>query len=147
MDSIFGIPDKNILEKWRRMKAYINSIPNSHFPLPDDQPDLLPFQWPIPEGMEAVTRDGREVEQLVRFDMKNVYPIFGVINNNVFRWSNKGYFICQENQDKRDLFLRRKEKKVWVVDYNNGKYEVFENRPTEGVFGSTHYEVTLKPVV
>lgn len=116
--------------------------------LPDDQPDLLPFQWPIPEGMEVVTRDGRKVEQLTNFEAKEEdFPLIGVLGDRIEGWTLDGLYSAGTVDVRNDLFLRRVEKKVWVVDYNNGKYEVFENRPTEGVFGSTHYEATLKPAV
>lgn len=124
--------------------AYIK-ISNAVRSLPDDQPDLLPFQWPVKEGYEVVTRDGRKVQV---YEFKGALkPIIGLVEGNgeVDTWPYDGKFA--EYESFSDLFLRRVEKKVWVVDYNNGKYEVYENRPTEGVFGSTHYEVTLKPVV
>lgn len=204
MDSIFDIPDKNMLEKWRRMKAYINSIPNSHFPLQDqpkgeviypdsqyqplfdhmnqqhgvtllqdqmdeiirvvkelEQPDLLPFQWPLPEGMEAVTRDGRKVGQLARFEVvdNDYYPVCGALDKEVQQWTINGKYYTEGDND-RDLFLRRVEKKVWVVEWkaHNGisgknyfdtinEAEELCKRDERYHSSATIYEATLKPVV
>lgn len=134
--------------------AYIK-ISNAVHSLPDDQPDVLPFQWPIPDGMEVVTRDGRKVEQLVMFknvDYKTYYPFMGVCDKKIVSWDKDG---TKQGASEYDLFLRRKEKKVWVVA---SKYDILN---IAGIYASKDecikliggsidfeiYEATLKPVV
>lgn len=120
--------------------------------LPDDQPDLLPFQWPIPDGMEAVSRDGRKVEQLVMMD-GITDPLLGVIDGVLHRWNKSGSMgnIHVGN----DLFLRRKDRKVWVVEHKseNALMAMYSNQRShinkwlESNPGAKLYEATLKQVV
>lgn len=138
----------------------IDELTNWINSLPDDQPDLLPFEWPVPEGMEVVTRDGRKVEQLVMMD-GITDPLLGVIDGVLHRWNKSGSMgnIHVGN----DLFLRRKDRKVWVVEWPDGYMEYYptmdhadhriwsRNLPesTDRKHGGEpkKYEATLKPVV
>jgi hypothetical protein len=117
-----------------------------------EQPDSLPFEFPVKEGYEVVTRDGRKVEQLVMMD-GITDPLLGVIDGVLHRWDKSGSMgnIHVGN----DLFLRRKEKKVWVVEWPDGPagptgYQIFwkfefdrkyvENLKPNAII----YEATLK---
>ena len=133
-------------DRLKEIKVLRNDIES----IPDDQPDLLPFQWPIPDGMEVVTRDGRKVEQLVRFE-NLAYSYVGVIEGEmeVECWIETGEWFGTGNEN--DLFLRRKEKKVWVVEYDDeigvATYDSLEAARANTAKGTTIYEATLKPVV
>lgn len=116
--------------------------------LPDDQPDLLPFQWPIPDGMEVVTRDGRKVVKIDFWEMLDMPVLFAVDEySEVFEALPDGK-VCLSRQSDLDLFLRRKEKKVWVVEWPEGGIDVHKEFPA-GSYPSeiSIYEATLKPVV
>lgn len=119
--------------------------------LPDDQPDLLPFEYPVKEGYEVVTRDGRKVEQLTRFDAKEEdFPLIGVLGGLVESWTFDGLYSpnASNYNGSSDLFLRRKEKKVWVVEWDNG-YTAHGKYPSFGEYNGSKaiYEATLKLVV
>ncbi|UXO94108.1 hypothetical protein Pan5_66 [Pseudanabaena phage Pan5] len=137
------LTNNNLLlhESWNDLMQFIHS-------LPDDKPDLLPFQWPIPDGMDVVTRDGREVEQLKHFDFEGG-RIIGVAGDTMVT-SNK-YGINTFGSTHSDLFLRWKEKKVWVVEYDDeigvASYDSLEAAIANTAKGTPIYEATLKPVV
>lgn len=42
--------DGSLAECWNNLKQWAES-------LPDDQPATIPFQWPVPDGYEVVTRE------------------------------------------------------------------------------------------
>lgn len=116
-----------------------------------DTPDLLPFQWPVPDGMEVVTRDGIKVEQLRRFEAENEdFPILGVLGGVIEGWTIDGLYApdASNNSGSFDLFLRPIERKVWVVEWPKNKFSAQDSPP---IGGDAHgavmiYEATLKPV-
>lgn len=135
-------------KSWDNLKQFILSLPDSQ----PDEPTHLPFQSPIPNGFEVVTRDGREVGQLVSYSGNG---FAGIINgfDGVYTWREDGRDFGQDIRE-FDLFLRRKEKKVWVVEHSSGMLSAmpYEERERvdkwlEGTPKAKLYEATLKPVV
>lgn len=141
----------------------IKVIQNEVESLPDDQPDLLPFQWPIKEGYEVVTRDGRKVVKIDFWDLLDMPVLFAVEEYSEPFTALPDGRTCLSRQSEYDLFLRRKEKKVWVVEWPDGYLEYYptmdhadrriwsRNLPesTDRKHGGEpkKYEATLKPVV
>lgn len=79
-------------------------------------------------GREVVTRDGREVTQLVRFEGTEVKRmLYGVINNFIVEWYVNGtYYLTEETAN--DLFLLPDTREMWVaVDTLNDKYYIYSN--------------------
>ena len=93
--------------------------------LEEHTPALLPFTWPVPENMQVVTRDGREVTQLVKFECTSPYPFNGIIKgeeNNVSNWAKNGEYLELRQGDKGDLFLREKSPEMveaWYCEKEN----------------------------
>lgn len=114
--------------------------------LPDDQPDLLPFQWPVKEGYEVVTRDGRKVVKIDFWDMLDMPVLFAVEEYSEPFTALPDGRTCLSRQSDIDLFLRRVEKKVWVVEWHNGAWSVSDKKPYPNPKANI-YEATLKPVV
>ena len=127
-----------------------------------DEPTRIPFQFPIPNGSEVVTRDGRKVEQLTEFkgliDPYSNYPYIGVVNGMAMMWNLNGMEKDAEPSS-LDLFLRPIERKVWVVEYEwheglltMGHFNFLEDakdsieKDKEHLKSATIYEATLKPV-
>lgn len=66
-------------------------------------------------GKPVITRDGREVTQLVKFDANyEKYTLYGVVNNIILRWTNDGIFY-----NKADLFMKSEKKSIWVNAYHD----------------------------
>lgn len=76
------------------------------------------------KGEKVVTRDGREVTQLVKFDAMEIYPLKGVMNRQVHAWTEKGEFNNEVREHNYDLFMAPKEVTLWVNVYKqkSGKY-------------------------
>lgn len=55
-------------------------------------------------GAKVVTRDGREVTQLIKFNADENETIFGVVNKEIASWMNDGRFA--ENNHILDLFIK-----------------------------------------
>lgn len=131
--------------------AYIK-ISNAVQSFSDDKQELLPFEYPVKEGYEVVTGDERKVEQLHKFEVEADFPVVGVLDGKIESWTNDGRYSATGINVIQDLFLRRVEKKVWVVEWNCGTFslELNYNRAmsmkTDKVFKCL-YEATLKPVV
>lgn len=109
-----------------------------------EQPETMPFQYPVLEGYEIFTRDGRKVEQLVMMD-GITDPLLGVIDGVLHRWDKSGSMgnIHVGN----DLFLRRVEKKVWVVEFEGTWSEIYSNYPADKIDPHNKiYEATLKQI-
>lgn len=77
------------------------------------------------KGAKVVTRDGREVSQLTKFDIDTNYLLFGVIKerngiNILAKWTNDGsYYTTSES--KHDLFLAFEPKSIWANIHINDK--------------------------
>lgn len=76
--------------------------------------NLQPFQFPIPEGYEVVTRSGEKVTQLTKFECDSITPYRGVFNGAVQSWHKHGEY-AYNNECERDLFLRPIPRERWVV--------------------------------
>lgn len=101
--------------------------------LDSPEPETIAFTWPIPEGYEPVTRDGRKVEQLVRFDgiMEHADPFRGVVNKVVFSWHVDGIYLPLNEQHKFDLFLRKiapEMVNLYVNGYMTGRFGAYESQ-------------------
>lgn len=71
-------------------------------------------------GKPVITRDGKEVKQLIQFDIKDWDCLYGVIDTDVHSWNINGkYFLNKETE--YDLFMKTEKKSIWINVYNNGK--------------------------
>jgi hypothetical protein len=70
-------------------------------------------------GEPVITRDGREVTQLTKFDTIFCNPIFGVVDGRVESWFRDGSYTEDETTS-FDLFMKPKENAVWVNVYKQG---------------------------
>jgi hypothetical protein len=62
----------------------------------------------------VITRDGRKVTQLTKFDCSFPYPLYAVIQGTLKKFTLNGLYIDGHN-DNTDLFLLPQTKTVWVV--------------------------------
>jgi hypothetical protein len=67
-------------------------------------------------GAKVVTRDGREVTQLTKFESKEQYNVYGVVNNGINWWRDDGS-AWEEGESPLDLFLAVEPKSVWMNIY------------------------------
>ena len=72
-------------------------------------------------GAKVVTRSGREVTQLHKFDVKKSHSLWGVLDDEVASWTIKGEFWDKENNDSKDLLLVVEPKRIYlnVYEHNN----------------------------
>jgi hypothetical protein len=77
-------------------------------------------------GEPVITRDGREVTQLVYFkDVIQKDCVYGVIGNQLKCWSIDGkYFHDNPNEFGADLFMKPKENAIWVNVYESSYGEI-----------------------
>ncbi|MBU7576473.1 MAG: hypothetical protein KAF40_00280 [Flavihumibacter sp.] len=139
MKELAGNPNTKSGDDWNDLKDFIESLPDEK---PQPKPTRFDFQFPIPNGFEAVTRDGRKVEQLKHFDFQGG-RIIGVAGDNMVT-SNK-YGINTLGSTDSDLFLRPIEIKLWVVQWPNGERSVSEENP-RNIPTATIFEATLKQI-
>lgn len=131
--------------------AYIK-IANAIQSLPDDQPDLLPFEWPVKEGFEVVTRDGRKVVKIEFWKMLDMPVLFAVEEYSEPFTALPDGRTCLSRESECDLFLRRVEKKVLVVEHasENALMAMYSHQRShidkwlESNPGAKLYEATLK---
>jgi len=64
-------------------------------------------------GEPVITRDGREVTQLIQFDTTERNIIFGVVNGVVRSWCSNGEYITTLNH-KNDLFMKYPKDELFV---------------------------------
>ena len=64
-------------------------------------------------GAKVFTRDGREVTQLVKFDLKTKQTLRGVVEGGLFAWSVSGCWLGSEDSE-LDLFMTSTKKKLWI---------------------------------
>lgn len=109
------------------------------------QSNQIPFTWPVPENMQVVTRDGREVTQLVKFECTSPYPFNGIItveDNYVANWEVHGKFY-EGRESKGDLFLREKSPEIveaWYCHKENHQ-EITLNEKTAQEYRNFGYTV------
>ena len=71
-------------------------------------------------GEKVVTRDGREVTQLTKFDCEGEC-LAGVLDLNLSTtWNKNGQFWGTSEESDDDLFMAPKTVKRWVNFYDNG---------------------------
>jgi hypothetical protein len=68
-------------------------------------------------GEPVITRDGREVTQLVKFDCINKYNLYGVVNGQIESFNIDGSWY--QSSHNNDLFMKPKENAVWVNIYKD----------------------------
>jgi len=119
-------PDKQSNEdQWRNGR--IHGIKRALYlanQLDEPTPETLPFTWPIPDGYEVVTRDGRKVTQLVKFEeVEDVeHYLMGVVDKTVKSFCEDGRYLA-DGTHKNDLSLRPIAPEmvtVWVNYYERG---------------------------
>lgn len=67
-------------------------------------------------GAKVITRDGREVTQLTRFDIYGNYPLIGVINKQKETFQINGKFQ-DSGESTADLFMAPEKISCWVNVY------------------------------
>jgi hypothetical protein len=65
-------------------------------------------------GAKVVTRDGREVTQLTKFECLSLDSLGGVLDNQLRTWTTQGLFIPNYGESDADLFLAVEPKRIWV---------------------------------
>ncbi len=69
-------------------------------------------------GTKVVTRDGREVTQLSKFNTYRKLCLYGVVDDEVECWTIDGQYT-DNSSCSMDLFLESKVESVWVNVYSN----------------------------
>lgn len=72
-------------------------------------------------GEKVITRDGREVTQLVKFDAVNSESVYGVVQGVIRTWTNAGKYFGGITSD-TDLFMAPKETTYWVNVYRSERH-------------------------
>jgi hypothetical protein len=69
-------------------------------------------------GAKVVTRDGREVKELTKFESFEDYPLVGVLDNELKSWNEQGKHtnFCVGDSS-LDLFLAVEPQRIWVCVY------------------------------
>jgi hypothetical protein len=72
-------------------------------------------------GAKVVTRDGREVTQLTKFETYDKFCLYGLVDEQVYCWSIKGEY-SDNSSCSMDLYIVGKVRRVWanVMKYANG---------------------------
>jgi hypothetical protein len=72
-------------------------------------------------GSKVVTRDGKEVKELTKFEsLNNGYPLIGVVDGSIRTWTRQGIFNdLHEGESDADLFIAVEPKSIWVNVYHN----------------------------
>jgi hypothetical protein len=70
-------------------------------------------------GEPVITRDGKEVTQLVYFhDVIHKYCVYGVVGDQVKTWCIDGKFFYDDPSERNaDLFMKPKENAIWINVY------------------------------
>jgi hypothetical protein len=69
-------------------------------------------------GAKVVTRDGREVLELTKFENLGELPLVGVVDGHLETWSIKGEY-SKNTTSKMDLFIVGEVKSIWVNVYKD----------------------------
>ncbi len=65
-------------------------------------------------GEKVVTRDGREVTQLVKFDVEDCNrPVVGVVDDSIYKWSLAGGWAADSCDSILDLFMHEEPEEQW----------------------------------
>jgi hypothetical protein len=69
-------------------------------------------------GARVITRDGREVTQLTKFETYDKFCLYGLVDEQVYCWSIKGEY-SDNSSCSMDLYLVGKVQSVWVNVYKD----------------------------
>ena len=72
-------------------------------------------------GAKVITRDGRFVTQLIKFNADEKETLYGVVNNEIASWKDDGRFsfVPPYNDHILDLFMFVEPKRIWVNVFKN----------------------------
>lgn len=113
--------------------------------------NLKPFN--LEEALEnperVVTRDGRKVTQLTKFDCSFPYPLYAVIQGTLKKFTLNGLYIDGHN-DNTDLFLLPQTKTLWIViiqtkDYNFTSLTFETDEKAKEYIIRSNYKLISKP--
>lgn len=72
-------------------------------------------------GAKVVTRDGRFVNQLIKFNADEKETLYGVVDKEIASWKDDGRW--GEKDHHIDLFLAVEPKSIWVNIYRRHNYD------------------------
>lgn len=77
-------------------------------------------------GKSVVTRDGREVTQITKFNLNNKdeQPLIGVVGGHIESFWESGKYLDKDTIHINDLFMKAEKKTYWVNVYKNYYDEV-----------------------
>lgn len=75
-------------------------------------------------GEKVITRDGQEVTQLTKFDVKGEFVIYGVVNKTMESWTTKGSWNREGTVCNTDLFMAPKKLSGFVNVYPSGTGQI-----------------------
>ena len=75
-------------------------------------------------GAKVVTRDGREVTQLTKFDVRGDFPLTGIIQNQRESFKLNGKY-SDHIESHYDLFMAPQKQSIWVNVYSSEKGKLF----------------------
>jgi len=103
-------------------------------------------------GEPVVTRDGRPVTQLIKFEaiVEDGYVIYGVVNNKIFNFLDSGKYDRTFESHCFDLFMAEPER--WVNVYYDERINKFwksafynnEKFAKEVANGNAYYQATIQ---
>jgi hypothetical protein len=70
-------------------------------------------------GEPVCTRNGKDVTHLTFFDVDSRHQVVGVVEKSLIRWTKKGYCFDVSHISEHDLFMKPKEKVIWVNVYKS----------------------------
>jgi hypothetical protein len=73
----------------------------------------------VVHGAKVVTRDGREVTQLSKFETDSDYCLYGVVNGIVEDWTIDGKYRLETPECSKDLYIQGKVQSIWVNVYKD----------------------------
>ena len=66
-------------------------------------------------GKPVVTRYGIPVTQLKEFEADGTYRIAGVIEGEIEKWTDDGWFLSSQSGHRYDLFMASEKREGWVA--------------------------------
>ena len=79
-------------------------------------------------GEKVITIDGREVTQLVKFNVKNDdYPLHGVLGDNVLVWQRNGRYDIDASEHTLDLFMAPKKLSGYMSISRNSNGKLYSS--------------------
>jgi hypothetical protein len=103
-------------------------------------------------GEPVCTRDGRDVTQLTKFDVKDKRCLVGVVSGMLLSWTYKGDCFGNGKESKHDLVMKPKENAIWInlFKYVNGSLYTtntkFNSKESAEKFGK-NYQIFIKNFV